>query len=70
MSTNDIIMLVTILAYLVAMVTVGIRFSNKNKNVSDFYLGGRNLGPIVTAMSTEASDMSSWLLIGLPGLRI
>lgn len=68
MSTNDIIMLVTILAYLVAMVTVGIRFSNKNKNVSDFYLGGRNLGPIVTAMSAEASDMSSWLLMGLPGV--
>lgn len=68
MSTNDIIMLVTILAYLVAMVIVGIRFSNKNKNVSDFYLGGRNLGPIVTAMSAEASDMSSWLLMGLPGV--
>ena len=36
--------------------------------VSDFYLGGRKLGPIVTAMSAEASDMSSWLLMGLPGV--
>ena len=33
-----------------------------------FYLGGRKLGPLVTAMSAEASDMSSWLLMGLPGL--
>ncbi len=40
----------------------------KNNDTSDFYLGGRNLGPLVTAMSAEASDMSSWLLMGLPGL--
>lgn len=40
----------------------------KDKNVGDFYLGGRKLGPIVTAMSAEASDMSSYLLMGLPGL--
>ena len=33
-----------------------------------FILGGRKLGPLVTAMSAEASDMSSWLLMGLPGL--
>ena len=36
--------------------------------VLDFYLGGRKLGRLVTAMSAEASDMSSWLLMGLPGL--
>ncbi len=43
-------------------------YHQKNKDVGDFYLGGRKLGPIVTAMSAEASDMSSWLLMGLPGL--
>ncbi|MBR1738806.1 MAG: sodium/proline symporter [Ruminococcus sp.] len=52
------------------MVVVGVIFSKKNKDVSDFYLGGRKLGPIVTAMSAEASDMSSYLLMGLPGLAL
>ena len=58
----------TIICYLIMMLVIGIIFSKKNKNVSDFYLGGRQLGPIVTAMSAEASDMSSWLLMGLPGV--
>lgn len=61
-------MLVTILVYLAAMVMIGVYYSRKNKDVSDFYLGGRKLGPFVSAMSAEASDMSSWLLMGLPGV--
>ena len=68
MNTTDIIVLGTIIAYLVVMVLVGFIFSRKNENVGDFYLGGRKLGPLVTAMSAEASDMSSWLLMGLPGV--
>ena len=64
----DIIIIGTIIAYLVVMVAVGLIFSKKNENVGDFYLGGRKLGPLVTAMSAEASDMSSWLLMGLPGV--
>lgn len=40
----------------------------ENNSTDDFYLGGRKLGPFVTAMSAEASDMSSWLLMGLPGV--
>ena len=59
---------ITIALYLIAMIYVGIRFSKKNTNASDFYLGGRKLGPFITAMSAEASDMSSWLLMGLPGV--
>jgi len=55
-------------AYLIGMVIIGITSSRQNENVGDFYIGGRHLGPIVTAMSAEASDMSSWLLMGLPGL--
>ena len=47
---------------------IGVLCSKKNNAVDDFYLGGRKLGPFVTAMSAEASDMSSWLLMGLPGL--
>lgn len=68
MEKNLIIMLVTIVAYMLMMVVIGLVCSKKNENVGDFYLGGRKLGPIVTAMSAEASDMSSWLLMGLPGV--
>ena len=68
MESNLIIMLITIAVYMIGMVVIGIICSKKNENVGDFYLGGRKLGPIVTAMSAEASDMSSWLLMGLPGV--
>lgn len=57
-----------IIFYLAVVVLIGILCSKKTENVGDFYLGGRKLGPIVTAMSAEASDMSSWLLMGLPGV--
>lgn len=57
-----------IVVYLGCMLFVGYRCSKKNKSTDDFYLGGRKLGPFVTAMSAEASDMSSWLLMGLPGV--
>ncbi len=68
MTKNEIVMLITIIAYLMVMVAVGVWSSRKTKNVGDFYLGGRKLGPVVTAMSAEASDMSGWLLMGLPGV--
>ncbi len=70
MKSNLICMLITIIVYLVVMVVIGILASKKNKDTHDFYLGGRKLGPIVTAMSAEASDMSSYLLMGLPGLAL
>ena len=60
--------LMVMVAYLVFMVLVGVYYSKHNSDTSDFYLGGRKLGPLVTAMSAEASDMSSWLLMGLPGV--
>lgn len=63
MSTSTIIIMITIIAYMGMMIIIGISFSKKNSSVGDFYLGGRRLGPIVTAMSAEASDMSSWLLM-------
>ena len=67
---TEIIMIVTIAAYLLAMVVIGAVYSKKNESTDDFYLGGRKLGPLVTAMSAEASDMSSWLLMGLPGVAL
>lgn len=68
MTTAGICILIAIVTYLVIVIAVGIVYTKKNKNVDDFYLGGRKLGPLVTAMSAEASDMSGWLLMGLPGL--
>ena len=70
MSTTNIVILIAIGLYLIMMVAIGGVFSKKNKNTDDFYLGGRKLGPIVTAMSAEASDMSSWLLMGLPAVAL
>ena len=70
MTTAQICMMASIVVYLFAMVLIGVAYSKKTKNVSDFYLGGRKLGPLVTAMSAEASDMSSYLLMGLPGLAL
>ncbi|MDY2602454.1 MAG: sodium/proline symporter, partial [Eubacteriales bacterium] len=61
-------MLIMIVLYLLGMVLVGALLAKKNNSAGDFYLGGRQLGPYVTAMSAEASDMSSWLLMGIPGL--
>ncbi len=70
MTTSQICIMISIGIYLAGMVIIGIAFSKKTKNVGDFYLGGRKLGPFVTAMSAEASDMSSYLLMGLPGLAL
>jgi len=64
----NICILISIVLYLAFMVGVGVWYTKRNKNADDFYLGGRKLGPYATAMSAEASDMSSWLLMGLPGL--
>jgi len=70
MTSGQIGIIVSIIAYLALMVYVGFYFSKKGSGDSadEFYLGGRKLGPLVTAMSAEASDMSSWLLMGLPGV--
>lgn len=68
MHTGSIIVLITIFVYLVGMVLIGVYYGKSNSSTSEFYLGGRTLGPYVTAMSAEASDMSSYLLMGIPGL--
>lgn len=68
MNTSSILIMAAILCYLCLMLVIGFRFSKTNTSTDDFYLGGRKLGPFVTAMSAEASDMSSWLLMGLPGV--
>ena len=66
--TSQICIIIAIFVYLLGMIYIGISYSKKNTQADEFYLGGRKLGPLVTAMSAEASDMSSYLLMGLPGL--
>lgn len=58
-----------LVVYFVAMLTIGVLFFIKEKSVSDkdYFLGGKSMGPWVSAMSAQASDMSAWLLMGLPG---
>ena len=51
MTTAHFLIIGTIIVYLLGMVLIGASFSKKNKNTDDFYLGGRKLGPLVTAMS-------------------
>lgn len=68
MTVAQIGIIVSIVVYLAGMLVVGFLASRKTNDVGDFYLGGRKLSPMVTAMSAEASDMSSYLLMGVPGL--
>ncbi len=71
MKANVVQILVSIVVYLIAMLGIGFFFAKRSgKGASSYYLGGRSLGPLVTAMSAEASDMSGWLLMGLPGLAL
>ena len=59
--------LITFVIYIVAMVLIGFMAYRSTNNLSDYILGGRSLGSVVTALSAGASDMSGWLLMGLPG---
>lgn len=61
--------IISFLAYFVILLGVALifYFNGTNKNQEDFFLGGRSMGPWVTALSAQASDMSAWLLMGLPG---
>lgn len=68
MSNAMIQQVIAFVIYLGVMIYVGIRWMNHNNSSEDFFLGGRNLGPWTTALSAEASDMSGWLLMGLPGV--
>jgi sodium/proline symporter len=59
--------LITFVIYIAAMVLIGLMAYRATHNLSDYILGGRRLGSVVTALSAGASDMSGWLLMGLPG---
>ena len=67
--TGSPAILVAMCVYMAAVICIGVYFAKRaNKNSENYFLGGRSLGPWVAAMSAEASDMSGWLLMGLPGV--
>ena len=66
---DETLYLIAMIVYMAVVVGIGIVFARRaNKSSENYFLGGRSLGPWVTAMSAEASDMSGWLLMGLPGV--
>ena len=67
---TSVFIILAIVVYLVGMILIGYFHSKGTNSSEDFFLGGRKLGPVVAAMSTEASDMSAYLLMGVPGLAL
>lgn len=69
MDGKTVQILTAMILYMAAVIVIGVVFAKRaNKSSENYFLGGRSLGPWVTAMSAEASDMSGWLLMGLPGV--
>lgn len=69
MSGEQIRILVAMCVYLAVVVAIGLYYMRRaNESSDNYFIGGRKLGPWIAAMSAEASDMSGWLLMGLPGL--
>ncbi|MFB9885803.1 sodium/proline symporter PutP [Balneatrix alpica] len=70
MSDPQILIAFTFILYLLTMLAIGYFAYRRTQSMSDYLLGGRRLGPIPTALSAGASDMSGWLLLGLPGYAL
>ena len=69
MNAGTIQILIAMMVYMGIVIGIGVAYASRaNQNSEEYFLGGRSLGPWVTAMSAEASDMSGWLLMGLPGV--
>ena len=69
MDSSEIQILIAMVSYMLIVILIGAFFAKRSKaNSENYFLGGRSLGPWVAAMSAEASDMSGWLLMGLPGV--
>lgn len=69
MVSNDFVVVLAMLIYFVVVLTIGFVYAKRsNSSSSEYFIGGRGLGPWLTALSAEASDMSGWLLMGLPGV--
>ena len=66
MTFDSIITIAAFCCYLIFMLCIGMYFVGKNRTTNEYFLGGRQLGSWVTGLSAQASDMSGWLLMGLP----
>lgn len=66
-TTDNVFVLIAFLGYFALVLIIGFYFSKKSKTLSDYIIGDRSLNPWVAAISAQASDMSGWLLMGLPG---
>ena len=67
MNENLLWIIVAFVAYMLMMIIIGACYMKKTSNSEDYFLGGRGLSGWVAALSAQASDMSGWLLMGLPG---
>ena len=67
MSGTTMVILSAFVAYLLLMIVIGVVYMKKTSSSEDYFLGGRGLNAWVAALSAQASDMSGWLLMGLPG---
>ena len=65
---GNIFVIIAFVAYALVILGIGIFSYKKSKSMNDYFIGGRQLGSWTTAISAQASDMSGWLLMGLPGL--
>ena len=65
--TNDLMIINAFVLYIGCMMAIGVYYYRQTKNMSDYFLGNRRLGAWVTSLSAEASDMSGWMLMGVPG---
>lgn len=65
--TNDAMIINAFVLYIGLMMAIGVYYYRQTKNMSDYFLGNRKLGAWVTSLSAEASDMSGWMLMGVPG---
>ncbi|MBR2255115.1 MAG: sodium:proline symporter, partial [Candidatus Methanomethylophilaceae archaeon] len=64
----DYAVLAAFIVYFIVVLGVGFYFYKRSHGMEDYFLGGRAMNPYVTALSAQASDMSSWMLMGLPGV--
>ncbi|WP_031586022.1 sodium/proline symporter PutP [Selenomonas bovis] len=65
--THDLTIINTFVLYIGIMMAIGVYYYRRTRNMSDYFLGNRKLGAWVTSLSAEASDMSGWMLMGVPG---
>ena len=69
MTSSSVQILIAMICYMAVVIGIGLYFAKRaNQNSENYFIGGRTLGPWIAAMSAEASDMSGWLLMGLPGV--